>query len=562
MMITKINKFALLLLMVCCSISVSAAVEAEYKKLAKSWTLNEDGSQEFRYNMELTLFTHAAMNSKYGESFIVYNPQYQTLTINESYTKQKDGSIIKTPANAFVEVLPRNAADAPAYNQLKEMVVVHTGLELGATIYLDYTVTSKPGYLPELDIFEIIQQSSPVREYTFTLATPTNKTVSYTLTNSKVKAIVKEDAKKRVTSWTMRNVPQLSTSANVQVSNGDIPFLAATTYADAKTALSTLNNQMDTVNDNIQTLVAEVTKGVSSNENKIQKIVEFVGNELSFNSLTLQQTGYRFRPVSEVLATAYGTEAEKANLLAMMLKTAGLRAEVVIGYPVKATQGLALTAIDHLYVAVDGGKYIFAVNTLARPERVVFNQSPLYSVKDGKPVQVEAASKYQIVGNQSLSVSDKQWVIDNNETIGEDLLPYFADGKVAKESRISMNVHHGYATLVLKESAYGVSTLGYGHLNSIRKGNLLLPRLVDEMYTYEITCPQNMELRTPAGITEIHNAAGDLVISVDKEGQKATVTRSLKLKKQLFTPSEYKAVRDLLTTWSDVNGKTLLFLVK
>ena len=100
------------------------------------------------------------MNGTYGESFIVYNPQYQELKINSSYTKQKDGTIIKTPDNAFVEVLPRNAADAPAYNHLKEMVVVHTGLELGATIYLDYTVTSKPGYLPEVDIFEELLQSS------------------------------------------------------------------------------------------------------------------------------------------------------------------------------------------------------------------------------------------------------------------------------------------------------------------------------------------------------------------------------------------------------------------
>ena len=116
------------------SISVQAASDAEYKKLSKSWTLNDDGSQEFHYAMELTIYTHTAMRSAYGETFIVYNPEYQTLKINESYTKQANGAIIKTPDNAFVEVLPRAAANAPAYNHLKEMVIVHTGLELGATI--------------------------------------------------------------------------------------------------------------------------------------------------------------------------------------------------------------------------------------------------------------------------------------------------------------------------------------------------------------------------------------------------------------------------------------------
>ena len=171
-MIQNKHKFAFLLCMLLMTTTVFGASEAEYKKLAKTWTLNADGSQKFRYKMELTLFTHTAMNGTYGESFIVYNPQYQELKINSSYTKQKDGTIIKTPDNAFVEVLPRNAADAPAYNHLKEMVVVHTGLELGATIYLDYTVTSKPGYLPEVDIFEELLQSSPVKEYTLTIVTP------------------------------------------------------------------------------------------------------------------------------------------------------------------------------------------------------------------------------------------------------------------------------------------------------------------------------------------------------------------------------------------------------
>ncbi|MBP9557383.1 MAG: DUF3858 domain-containing protein, partial [Parabacteroides sp.] len=30
----------------------------------------------------------------------------------------------------------------------------------------------------------------------------------------------------------------------------------------------------------------------------------------------------------------------------------------------------------------------------------------------------------------------------------------------------------------------------------------------------------------------------------------------------LYTPAEYKDLRQLLTEWSDVNGKTLLFSVR
>ena len=561
-MITKINKFALLLLMLCCTLSVSAASEAEYKKLAKTWTLNANGSQEFRYNMELTLYTHAAMNSKYGESFIVYNPQYQTLKINKSYTKQKDGNIVKTPANAFVEVLPKNAADAPAYNHLKEMVVVHTGLELGATIYLDYTITSKPGYLPELDIFETIQQASPIREYTLTTVTPSNKEVRYTLANSGIKAVTKEKDGKKVTAWTLHNVPQVSTSAFVSVSNGDLPYLAATTYENSKTALRALNKQMNVSDNQLKDLVAKVTKGSKCEKCKMKKIIGFIANNLSTSALTLEQTGYRFRSADEVLATAYGTEVEKANLMAAMLQAAGLKAEVLAGYPVQAGEGLALKAINHLYVAVDGESYIFPIGSLARPQQVIFGQSPVYKLADGTLMAVEASQKHQITGKQTVTVKEGKWIFANEEIVGDDLLPYFLNGKMNKETSEAVKVQNGYATLVLKESANGINSLGYGRLNSRRDANLVLPRLVDETYSFEIDCQESMRLCTPAQKKEIHNLAGDLVLSVEKNGQKATVTRSLKLSKQLYTPSEYKYLRELLVAWSDINAKTLLFSVE
>ena len=60
-MIQNKHKLAFLLCLLLMATTAFGASEAEYKKLAKTWTLNADGSQEFRYNMELTLFTHTAM---------------------------------------------------------------------------------------------------------------------------------------------------------------------------------------------------------------------------------------------------------------------------------------------------------------------------------------------------------------------------------------------------------------------------------------------------------------------------------------------------------------------
>ena len=56
------NRWIFRLLCLCLLIPTLAwaANEAEYKKLSKSYTLHADNSQEFRYVMELTLYTHTA----------------------------------------------------------------------------------------------------------------------------------------------------------------------------------------------------------------------------------------------------------------------------------------------------------------------------------------------------------------------------------------------------------------------------------------------------------------------------------------------------------------------
>lgn len=545
--------------------TVFGASEAEYKKLAKTWTLNADGSQEFRYDMELTLFTHTAMNGTYGESFIVYNPQYQELKINSSYTKQKDGTIIKTPDNAFVEVLPRNAADAPAYNHLKEMVVVHTGLELGATIYLDYTVTSKPGYLPEVDIFEELLQSSPVKEYTLTIVIPEAKELAYTLTNNPAKASVKRSGGTCTTSWTLRNLPASSRAPFVYVKNGDVPFLAATTYASEGEALATLLKQFNPSGDpQLTTLAESLTEGEKKDEDKLEAILEYTTNHIANNGLTLDQTGYRLRPADAVISTAYGTEVEKANLLAGLLDGAGFKAEPMATYQAYADKGLALKAVDQLFVScmVNGELYLFSTSSTHRPQTVNFDRTPLFSLQTGKPVAIAVPQDYQIKSDIAVRFKDGKVTTSTKESVGKELMPYFTTGNSENEQTAPLKVENGYATISLPDAEYGFSHLPYGYLNSQRKENLLIPRPVNEVYTYTIECPENMELRTPETDKTIRNAAGSLTISVKKNGRTATVTRSLELNKQLYTPAEYKELRQLLTEWSDVNGKTLLFSVR
>ena len=247
---------------------VKAASEAEFGKLSKAYTLHADGSQEMRVQKELTLFTHAAMNRVYGESFIIYNPEFQTLKIHDSYTRQKDGTIVKTPENAFVEVLPSVAADAPAYNGLKEMVVVHTGLELGATIYLDYSVVTRPGYLPELDVCEQVEELSPIREYVFSLSVPESKPLHYEWLNGKAAPVVKTADGMKTVTWTLKNVQPRPYSLEVSLPAGNVQAVVASTYASKADALKVIKQQLESNEKDVSELAQKLTASAQTTEQK------------------------------------------------------------------------------------------------------------------------------------------------------------------------------------------------------------------------------------------------------------------------------------------------------
>ena len=145
--------------------------EATYHLISKSYTLNEDGSLDYRYRKELQIFTRASFDT-YGETFILYNPEFQTLTINEAYTVRKDGSVVKTPDNAFNPSLPYSCTDCQRFNGMREMVVTHTALEYDATIVLDYTIHTEqpfiPGLMERVDLYE----DAPIERYDISVSVP------------------------------------------------------------------------------------------------------------------------------------------------------------------------------------------------------------------------------------------------------------------------------------------------------------------------------------------------------------------------------------------------------
>lgn len=519
---------------------VKAESEAEFRKLSKTYTLRADGSQELRVQKELTLFTHAAMNGLYGETFIVYDPEFQELTIHESYTRQKDGTVIKTPSNALVEVLPSSAANAPAYNHLKEMVVVHTGLELGATIYLDYSIVSKAGYLPELDVCCPVKELSPVKEFIFRLNVPAGKSVRYELLNASAKPVIAQGNGMKSFIWTLKDVaprPYAYPSGRgnlglVQaVASGMMPVFVASTWPGYTEAVKYLQKQFAVGNTSVvEGKVAELTQGLEGNPQAMRNaIANYMAGlyQLGHCNVSLQDAGYRLRPASEVITSAYGTQAELVNLDVTLQRAAGLEAEV---------------AVCALRPSVDGNRGLATVMSLVcqskkMPEKVALIGTeeaclqPFMTITDlqGKKLMLES-----YLGAKEARITDTL-------EVKSDKLQELADG---------------WGIVPLSDPTPVRSLYAYAGNTSISE-KILLPRTVDCALETIVRLPEGMKWSGHAD-KEISNACGKVVFSYKAVKGGVKVTRSIRIDRQLQTPANYKELYALLSEWRDTNNHTLV----
>lgn len=519
----------LLLLLACTTYAIQG--EADFKKLSKTYTLDANGNIELRVQKELTINTHLALNSLYGETFIVYNPDYQSIKFHTAYALQADGTRIEVPVNAFNEVLPAAAADAPAYNHLKEMVVTHTGLELGATIYLDYSVLTKPGYYPALDIDEIVQELSPVEEYTLTVNLPENMPFTYALNGSKTKPIVKKEQGTTQHQWKFKNIPPSSKLPFLPLNRTDAIRFTASTSPSAKEALQAWTGEWNrSMNPEWKIFTQSLIKSAATPAEKTEILQKYVSTQIGNCGVSPDLTGYKLRDVNEVLRSAYGTVAEKTNTLAAMLQEAGLEPEIAVIYPSGMAYGLK--PIRSFAIFCDK-KYISAV-------------------KPNTDIEFRGAI-------------DEIWLCNTQEATQTPITAQTVENNITIETPASFwenaLTNNGYIVLAPKQKST-VHFWQMDRLNSNRSVVLEIPNLIRVNYTHTIMLPEGAVLQTPLTEISLNKPVGMVNITISQSGNEVKVVRLLELKKQQITPDEYPDFRQIINTWLDKNTEELLVQLK
>lgn len=588
--------------------------DAQILSLTKEYTLQKDGSISYHHTQKTKLLTHRSFHSLYGESFIVYNPLQQQLKINQAVTTMADGKKVSSPSNAFNEVLPSFAANSPDFNHLREMVVTHTGLEVGATIDLEYTLTSNPGYYPFLMGREVVSEFSPVDVYQIIIRVPEGTTLNYRLLNLRLAPEISITKGFQIYTFNFGKTAFTAQDPFLPAEVDYLPILSFSTASSLQQAIEVFTSQESfqemasgSINKNlVQNLKKAQVKDASFYQ-KLLKTQELLATEVASLSIPLNYNGFKTRSLEQSYFTNSATEIEKILLLTSGLRSLRIKAIPVALVPQKlydpklgnlfdfSTFMVRITpeAGDAFYLAPNGTPANDAalgqnskIAIVLEPAAESIKTYEIMPVKNELTIKavLELTPDKVLKGSLSLVATNNyhpylKVVTDSSQcknllsgSFGSSAISHYTIGRLtAARLEASLKLEskspfqqeqQSFLFWEFPTATTGINSWHTNVLTSQRHAPLQTPSTLKETYEYELLIPDNLELVNQETTQEISKVFGNVSISIKVLGSVVKVKRSIEINERNISLLAYPEWREMMILWNNPLLSGLTFKTK
>ena len=543
------KRYFLVILAVCMMAAAFAKApekDAVYKLVSKSYTLNTDGSTEFRKRTELQIFTRMTFDH-FGETFITYNPDFQELIINEAYTIRKDGSKVETPRNAFNPMLPEGCTKCERLNGIRTMVVTHTALEYDAVIVLDYTIRSKNFFFQELLEKVDLQEEVPVEKYVLSVTTPDYKPAKFVL-NGKLSYTESENSNKNMKTTTMTFADLSALPTDEYLFPGEYKAVTFYTMDEPHHIVGKIaqqNAMQKFSNQKITDFFRSRVKEDMTDMDKVLSVRDYIHDNIQTNHLDARVLNYMFASPQQVWESNCALPIEKNILLAGVLQSLGYDAQFVF-----LTETLTKDPTSMVYVKVGEIYYYISANEVEDLSLYVLHpKASFIALDDQQWAQGKIDIKVDVVAdiiidkgnlnNPQVDVKRKNVESPLTETLRPQEI------EVAKASVSQIN--NKYYELTIDDGNYGTQVRSV-NIHNDRQYDVCTDGAV-EKYAYTVKLPANVRVLTKPVHKEITVEKAKLLIDVQIDGQTVTITRQLNLPFAWVTAKSAKAFKAMMGEW-------------
>lgn len=545
-----IKKYVLVILTICAIVPVFGKApekDAIYKLISESYTLNTDGSTEFRKRTELQIFTRMTFDH-FGETFITYNPDFQELIINEAYTIRKDGSKVETPENAFNPMLPEGCTKCERLNGIRTMVVTHTALEYDAVIVLDYTIRSKNFFFQELLEKVDLQEEVPVEKYVVSVSTPDYKPAKFQLNGENLVYTKTETTDKDfvTTVYTFSNLPERPADEYLFPSvYASLTFFTMDNVENLVGKMAQQNSMQKFDNQKITDFFKSRFTDEMNVMDKILYVRDYIHDNIQTNHLDASVLNYMFASPKQVWESNCALSIEKNILLAGVLQSLGNDAQLAFVRNSLVTDLKTVVRISRFghadYISADEPEEL-SLDAYFAPAILILQDGKIENVT-AQPISVERVAEITI---QSGKLDDP--VVEMQQRKVESPKMKYLQVHGSGDTKVSVSQLSGkYYEMTIDDGKYGTE---------VRSVNIHNDRKYDvdtkessEKYSYTVKLPASARCLTKTSHKEITVEGAKLLIDVVVGGNTVMITRTLNLPKEGISAKNVKKFKAMMGEW-------------
>jgi hypothetical protein len=340
-------------------------------------TFDETGAYEEWNHTFVKILTDEGVDRQGDESF-TYHRRYGTIDVVLARVIKRDGTEIVVGEDLITDGTPPAIAAMDIYEtDFREKTIVFPGLEVGDAV--EYLVHQKYEPLIEDNFngFYILQYTEPIVEASVTIDAPAMRPLKYIVKDGDVEFAETTEADRIHYSWVARDVKKIEREMGMaSPAQFATRVLVSTvqTWQELSRYAWKLSSDKCLAEQSVKDVVAEVTEGLTSQEDKIRAIHYWILENVRYLGISMDRSMF-LEPhfAAYTLEKEYGVCRDKAVLMVTMLGEIGVPAWVVFINPSRVLDPEIPTVyFEHGIVAIKGddGEYRYIDPTIETSREV------------------------------------------------------------------------------------------------------------------------------------------------------------------------------------------------
>ncbi len=548
---------------------------------------------------------------KYGDHRIPYDDAhcyFKEITVRT----WRDGQWWVTGSTGVVETLPFKLEKAYDYTNMREMMLLHNGIELPCILEIAYTIGDKEPFRSGAEGLWTFSREEPVIQSWFTYGLPAGQMPNL-FTSEDVPEPEKdtdEELGLDIYRWKMgplEAIPRPHTDDPV----GYIPHIIWSTWRNWKEYGNYLNDSFKTatrLDESLKKSLDSLLVNARTIPEKADLIAEFINKRVRFIDYPEHYWWPSPRQALRTYKTAYGHRLDRAILAAALFEEAGIKpCPVFLG----KSYGLVDEGVPALSRMVGVGLWVSgddleayydpASGTVFNGLTRIYNRTIWFPGFDDKPSVLTTAENKQsyievridlafdtqkdcFTGNGYLCADNCFSPYDRMEGLAQESKKYLGsvvsslikgaevtgfNPSVFNRSRVVMGFElelekpeqdeSGRLKIIVGEPSGGV----FDHLpadvhlyHQMRSSQVQIPCLMNQVVELRLDL-EGLDVIYHATDQSLENGAGSFSIKTHRKDNKIVITRKLNLTKTIYQPEEWLALRSLLLSDSHEKNQTL-----